>query len=100
MLEQSLGALFSDYVLDANYDEMFESAGMARPHCRALFQELRGASEAELSLRQLEADKAFLTQGHHLHRLRRRSGHRAHLPVRSAAAHHLRAGMADARARA
>jgi uncharacterized circularly permuted ATP-grasp superfamily protein len=61
--EQALGALFRDYVLDANYDEMFESAGMARPHCRALLHELRGASEAELSLRQLEADKAFLTQG-------------------------------------
>jgi hypothetical protein len=63
MPEQALGALFSDYVLDANYDEMFESTGTARPHCRALFQELRGASEAELSLRQLEADKAFLLSG-------------------------------------
>jgi uncharacterized circularly permuted ATP-grasp superfamily protein len=54
---------FSEYILDAHYDEMFESAGQARPHCRALFDELRTASETELGLRQLEADKAFLTQG-------------------------------------
>jgi uncharacterized circularly permuted ATP-grasp superfamily protein len=54
---------FSEYILDAHYDEMFESAGHARPHCRALFDELRTASETELGLRQLEADKAFLTQG-------------------------------------
>src|SRR5471032_2628749 len=57
------GALFTDYILDAAYDEMFESPGLARPHCRALFDELRSASESELSQRQLEADKAFLTQG-------------------------------------
>ena len=62
MPEQALGALFSDYVLDANYDEMFESAGMARPHCRALLHELRGASEAELSLRQLEQIMPQLTR--------------------------------------
>jgi uncharacterized circularly permuted ATP-grasp superfamily protein len=54
---------YSDYALDASYDEMFESAGQPRPHCRALYDELRTASESELSLRQLEADKAFLTQG-------------------------------------
>src|SRR5471030_1253496 len=57
------GALFTDYILDAAYDEMFESPGLARPHCRALFDELRSASEPELSQRQMEADKAFLTQG-------------------------------------
>src|SRR5258708_7337841 len=62
-LPHPLGALFTDYVLDANYDEMFESAGVARPHCRALFDELRAAAQSELSQRQLEADKAFLTQG-------------------------------------
>jgi uncharacterized circularly permuted ATP-grasp superfamily protein len=55
------GALFSDYMLDAAYDEMFESAGQARPHCRPLFEELRAASETELGQRQMEADKAFLT---------------------------------------
>ncbi|HEY1910867.1 MAG TPA: circularly permuted type 2 ATP-grasp protein [Vicinamibacterales bacterium] len=57
------GELFSDYLLDAAYDEMFESTGAARPHCRALFDELRAASESGLSQRQMEADKAFLMQG-------------------------------------
>src|SRR5258707_9349240 len=56
-------ALFTDYILDGAYDEMFEQRGQARPHCRALFEELRTASETELSQRQMEADKAFLTQG-------------------------------------
>ncbi|HEY2149707.1 MAG TPA: circularly permuted type 2 ATP-grasp protein, partial [Vicinamibacterales bacterium] len=57
------GELFSDYLLDTAYDEMFESTGVARPHCRALFDELRAASESGLSQRQMEADKAFLMQG-------------------------------------
>lgn len=49
--------------LDAAYDEMFELAGQARPHCRALFDDLRVATPADLGQRQMEADKAFLTQG-------------------------------------
>ena len=57
------GALFSSYELDSPYDEMFERTGRARVHCHALFEELRAASNVELAQRQMEADKAFLTQG-------------------------------------
>ena len=57
------GALFSSYDLDAVYDEMFDQTGRARMHCNALFDELRAASHTDLGQRQMEADKAFLTQG-------------------------------------
>jgi len=57
------GALFSSYQLDAAYDEMFDRSGQARPHCRALYEDLLAASLGELRQRQTEADKAFLTQG-------------------------------------
>src|SRR4029077_3672347 len=57
------GAIFSGYDLDGAYDEMFEPAGRARAHCRSLYDELRTASHTELGQRQMEADKAFLTQG-------------------------------------
>jgi uncharacterized circularly permuted ATP-grasp superfamily protein len=56
------GELFSRYDPGAGYDEMFHD-GLAREHCRALVQELQAASTEDLGLRQLEADKAFLTQG-------------------------------------
>src|SRR5271169_4069464 len=57
------GPLFSSYLLDRAYDEMFEPTGRPRSHCRELFDGLRAASEIDLSQRQMEADKAFLTQG-------------------------------------
>jgi uncharacterized circularly permuted ATP-grasp superfamily protein len=57
------GELFSGYSLDIPYDEMFERAGHARSHCRALFEELLAASVADLQQYQTEADRAFLTQG-------------------------------------
>ena len=63
LLPSPFGALFSTYDLDESYDEMFAPAGLARTHCQALFEELRAASTVELSQRQMEADKAFLTQG-------------------------------------
>jgi uncharacterized circularly permuted ATP-grasp superfamily protein len=56
-------ALFSGYGLDQPFDEMFESNGRPHPHCRPLFEELHAASPADLRQRQVEADKAFLTQG-------------------------------------
>src|SRR5712692_2240140 len=55
--------LFSGYDLNAAYDEMFEQVEQARSHCRALFEDLRVAAPADLGQRQMEADKAFLTQG-------------------------------------
>ncbi len=57
------GALFSSYQLDTAYDEMFDRTGQARPHCRALYEDLLAASLGDLRRRQTEADKAFLAQG-------------------------------------
>jgi uncharacterized circularly permuted ATP-grasp superfamily protein len=57
------GSLFSQYGLDSAYDEMFDAEWRARPHYRALIEELLVASPEELRQRQLEADRAFLTQG-------------------------------------
>jgi uncharacterized circularly permuted ATP-grasp superfamily protein len=58
-----LGPLFSTYDFGAAYDEMFEATGRPRAHCGALFDALHAASLTELGQRQMEADKAFLTQG-------------------------------------
>jgi uncharacterized circularly permuted ATP-grasp superfamily protein len=57
------GALFSSYLLDAPYDEMFERTGQARTHCRGLLEDLQAASLPELRRQQEEADKTFLAQG-------------------------------------
>src|SRR5258706_2831577 len=56
-------ALFSGYGLDQPFDEMFESNGRPHPHCRPLFEELHATTPLELRQRQIEADRAFLTQG-------------------------------------
>ena len=42
---------------------MFEANWRARPHYGPLIEELLIASQDELRQRQLEADRAFLTQG-------------------------------------
>jgi len=57
------GSLFSQYSLDKAYDEMFDGDWRARSHYRPLIEELLVASQDELRKRQLEADRAFLTQG-------------------------------------
>ncbi|HVQ12118.1 MAG TPA: circularly permuted type 2 ATP-grasp protein [Vicinamibacterales bacterium] len=57
------GELFSDYVLDRAYDEMFAASSQPRPHCQALVEDLLAASLPQLRQLQTEADKAFLTQG-------------------------------------
>src|SRR5262245_24801488 len=57
------GGLFAGYRLDQTYDEMFEALARARGHYRALLEELVSASLDELRGRQVEADRAFLTQG-------------------------------------
>ena len=56
-------ALFGRYTLDAAYDEMFEAPGRPRAQYRALVEELALVSPEELRRRQVEADRAFLTQG-------------------------------------
>ena len=55
--------LFADYGRHRAYDEMFDRSGDVRPHCAPLFDELKRASPDQLNELQLEADKAFLTQG-------------------------------------
>ena len=57
------GTLFSGYDRGIGYDEMFGPHGLPRPHCLALVEDLRASSSEDLGLRQIEADKAFLTQG-------------------------------------
>jgi uncharacterized circularly permuted ATP-grasp superfamily protein len=56
-------ALFSQYNLDAMYDEMFEGVARPRTQYRALLEELALVTPEELRRRQVEADRAFLTQG-------------------------------------
>jgi uncharacterized circularly permuted ATP-grasp superfamily protein len=57
------GPLFGGYEIGRPYDEVFERGGAPRPHCRALLDELRSSSPQTLRRHQIEADKAFLTQG-------------------------------------
>ena len=59
----SRGSLFSQYDLDGVFDEMFEAVGRPRPHYYALLEELASVTPEELQRRQLDADRAFLTQG-------------------------------------
>src|SRR4030095_347637 len=56
-------ALFSQYTIDNAYDEMFDRASRPHGHYRPLVDALLRVSPAELRRRQLEADRAFLTQG-------------------------------------
>ncbi len=58
-----MGSLFSQYDLDGVFDEMFEAVGRPRPHYHALLEELASVTPEELQRRQLDADRAFLTQG-------------------------------------
>jgi uncharacterized circularly permuted ATP-grasp superfamily protein len=58
-----MGSLFSQYDLDGVFDEMFEAVGQPRPHYHALLEELASVTPEELQRRQLDADRAFLTQG-------------------------------------
>ncbi len=59
----SSSPLLADYQLGAAFDEMFLAGGVPRAQCRALAVELEAASPEDLALRQVEADRAFLTQG-------------------------------------
>src|SRR5688572_3116731 len=56
-------ALFSQYHLDGAFDEMFEGVARPRLSYRALLEELALVTPEELRRRQVEADRAFLTQG-------------------------------------
>lgn len=54
---------FTNYELDAAYDELFDSIGQARPQYRALYQRLLELSPEETQRRQHAADLSFLHQG-------------------------------------
>src|SRR5205085_363974 len=58
-----LPGLFQGYRFGAPYDEMFNRSGAPHAHCQVLLDLLRAATPAALDRYQLEADKAFLTQG-------------------------------------
>jgi len=60
---QSPAGLFAHYDLDRAFDEMFDAPGHARPQYQALLDELASVSLEDLRRRQIEADRAFLTQG-------------------------------------
>ena len=71
-----------NYELSVPYDEMFDAGGKPRPHWRTGPSRLSAAaSQSELRQRQLEADKAFLTQGITFTVYGDEAGHRAHLPA-------------------
>src|SRR5271166_1058677 len=55
--------LFSGYALDSFYDEMFLSAGTARPHYVRLFEKLGGMAPSQFEERRKLADLSFLLQG-------------------------------------
>lgn len=57
-----LGVL-SDYIVDAGYDEMFESPGVPRPHYREIVEFLQSSTSDDLAERQRRADMAFLNAG-------------------------------------
>ncbi|MBK6798383.1 MAG: circularly permuted type 2 ATP-grasp protein [Acidobacteria bacterium] len=62
-LSKSQAPSFTNYELDAAYDEMFEHDGTARAQYRPLFNRLQELAPAELKQRQQTADIAFLNQG-------------------------------------
>ena len=81
-------------MLDAAYDEMFDAAGAPRPHCRAALRRAAGGPRGRARAAPGRGRQGVSHPGHHLHRLRRRAGHRADLPLRPAAAHHHRRRVA------
>ncbi len=95
-----LEPLFGDYPLDQAFDEMREPSGEVRPHYRALAETLATLPAGRVAAAQAVGRPRLPHPGHHLHRLRPRRGHRAHLPLRPAAAADHRAGVGPHRARA
>ncbi|MGA8026955.1 MAG: circularly permuted type 2 ATP-grasp protein [Bryobacteraceae bacterium] len=63
MRERSVPALFSDYEIDAAYDEMFRAKAHPRAHYRPLYTRLLNAPPEELQRSKQEADLSFFNQG-------------------------------------
>jgi uncharacterized circularly permuted ATP-grasp superfamily protein len=55
--------LFKGYDPGGFYDEIFENAGMPRPHCAKLFRKLAAMESDQFEERRKLADLAFLLQG-------------------------------------
>src|SRR3954469_9654781 len=84
---------FTEYRLDAAYDEMFDASGHARSHYAELARRLAQVSPGELQQRQQSADQAFLNLGITFTVVRHGRGHRADLPVRPASPARHRGGV-------
>ena len=56
-------SLFDHYTLDGFYDEMFESAGVPRPHYRSLHATLESLSARDFRQRAQMAEMSMLNQG-------------------------------------
>ena len=90
------------YDLGGFFDEMFEAPGAPRPHYRELVREPRRPHAREPRGAQPRRVVVLPHAGDRLHGLRRRGGHRPHLPLRPRAADRAgrRVGADRARARA
>ncbi len=55
--------LIGTYQMQAGYDELFQSAGVPRPHYQRLIERLHSFSVKEVELKRRQADQAFLRQG-------------------------------------
>ena len=87
---------FSAYLRDAAYDEMFDAAGAPRPHYRALYERLLELARRRAALRASRRPTSrSCNQGITFTVYGAGRGHRAHLPLRPAAAHHHRAPSGD-----
>lgn len=62
-MQSTLQTSFSQYQLDAYYDEMLDAAGTPRPQYQALMQRILELSPDELYQRQQASDLSFLNQG-------------------------------------
>jgi uncharacterized circularly permuted ATP-grasp superfamily protein len=61
--QTSANSLFDGYDTGTFYDEMFERAGVPRPHYAHLFQVIAGLDEQQYQQRRELADLSFLIQG-------------------------------------
>src|SRR5580698_5632760 len=61
--DRPMPAPFSDYEIDAAYDEMFRAAGRPRPHYKNLYTQLLNLPPEELYRCKKEADLSFFNQG-------------------------------------
>ena len=61
--DRPMPAPFSDYEIDAAYDEMFSADGDVREHCAALHGRLATLPPEELIRRQQACEQSFLQQG-------------------------------------